>query len=112
MVEPRSCVSVKFLPGPHPAARSARLFASGILLEAILVGRFYTFRNTVLRKRPKRGVQKVNNLAGDCGDCGANLAIWCWSKFAVIGGVAGFEGCSLLATSSAKYSYYWYTVSG
>ena len=35
-----------------------------------MVGRFYTFRNTVLRKRPKRGVQKVKKLAGDCGDYG------------------------------------------
>ena len=51
-------------------AESARGVGMWTDLEAILVGRFYTFRNTVLRKRPKRGVQKMKNLAGDCGDCG------------------------------------------
>ena len=51
-------------------AESARVFGMWTDLEAILVGRFCQFLDTVLRKLPKRGSQKVTNLAGDCGDCG------------------------------------------
>ena len=51
-------------------AESARGVGMWTDLEAIVVGRFYTFRDTVLRKPPKWGVQKVENLTGYCGYCG------------------------------------------
>ena len=43
---------------------SARLFDKWTDLEVILIGCFYQFRDTVLRKWQKRGSQKVSNLAG------------------------------------------------
>ena len=39
-------------------AESARVFGIGTDLEANLVGRFYAFRNTVLRKCSKRGSKR------------------------------------------------------
>ena len=51
-------------------AQSARLFGMWTDLEVILVGGFYPFLGTVLRKWSKRGSPKVSNRAGGCGGCG------------------------------------------
>ena len=71
---PRPLNQVYGIPGQEmtrgKGAESARGVGMWTDLEASLVGRFKTFRDTVLRKPPKWGVQKVKKLAGYCGYCG------------------------------------------